>query len=1109
MSSLPKGLDILAQLQVKKAPVQREEVAIIVRRPAEAAPVKIRTKVVDKTREGFDRDAFVSKIKDFLVVGTGRPRAPAPAEQEQLPADVPEPEDDVVARPVPKKTGRRLKLVPKGELPKEGEAIMIKTRRRVKAPVVDTMPKTQLVIGKDNIVARLPRKVDPILVKASAYYLNNREIFINFMSSLFEPYKRELAKAAEEEVSCEPSGDGSFTIATHQKIVRDYLNEYTPYRGLLLYHGLGAGKTCASIGIAEAMKDTKRVIIMSPASLERNYYEELKKCGDLLYRKNQHWDFVQQSNESNPVLSSVLGLSPTFIKSAGGAWLVDLNKKPNFGLLNSRQKASLDKQLDEMIRHKYSFIAYNGLTSGRFARITQNGKINPFDNSVVIIDEAHNLISRIVNKLKKEDSISMKLYRYLLSAENARIVMLSGTPMINYPNELGIMYNILRGYIKTWILRLNVNQDRRVNVDFFKSLFKSTSVGGNVLDYIDYNPSSTTLTITRNPFGFVNKTSKGTYDGVRVGDRGQLSDEDFIGNVVRLLEGKKIKVIPGGTQVVLNTALPDNLEGFQHYFIDPKTAEVRNTNMFKRRILGLTSYFRSASEALLPRYEKSKDFHVVRIPMSDFQFGVYEEARSKERDRDRKNQRKKAKAKGKGEELYEEIASTYRIYSRAFCNFVFPKPHIRRPLPGGGDDLTEKEVEETADYDLEIATDAEKLSNPDGILDADDVEAAKGSTEDKGDYQERIQAALRQLDLQKEEYLSPEALETYSPKMLAILNNIEDPEHKGLHLVYSQFRTLEGIGIFQLVLEANGFARFKIKQMGGTWKLDIKPEDMGKPMYALYTGRESPEEKEVIRNVFNSSWRDIPTSLADELSAISSNNFFGEIVKVLMITASGAEGINLFNVRYVHIMDPYWHPARIEQIIGRARRICSHKNLPEEYRTVEAYIYLMVLSQRQMSSDDALELRTKDRSKIDNLTPITTDQALFELANMKAEISEQLLTAIKEASIDCDLHQRPGDKERLKCFSFGPVGPDKYAYAPNVAGEDADAVTGLHKKAVEWEAVELKVDGIKYALNKATGDVYDLESYLRARQSDGAIQPVQIGRLVEDRETRGYRLERI
>ena len=56
-----------------------------------------------------------------------------------------------------------------------------------------------------------------------------------------------------------------------------------------------------------------------------------------------------------------------------------------------------------------------------------------------------------------------------------------------------------------------------------------------------------------------------------------------------------------------------------------------------------------------------------------------------------------------------------------------------------------------------------------------------------------------------------------------------------------------------------------------------------------------------------------------------------------MITASGAEGISLKNVRYVHITEPYWHPVRIEQVIGRARRICSHKNLPEQYRTVEVF----------------------------------------------------------------------------------------------------------------------------------------------------------------------------
>ena len=46
----------------------------------------------------------------------------------------------------------------------------------------------------------------------------------------------------------------------------DYINLYTPYRGLLIYHGLGAGKTCASIAIMEGIKSFKKVIIMTPAS---------------------------------------------------------------------------------------------------------------------------------------------------------------------------------------------------------------------------------------------------------------------------------------------------------------------------------------------------------------------------------------------------------------------------------------------------------------------------------------------------------------------------------------------------------------------------------------------------------------------------------------------------------------------------------------------------------------------------------------------------------------------------------------------------------------------------------------------------------------------------
>ena len=46
----------------------------------------------------------------------------------------------------------------------------------------------------------------------------------------------------------------------------------------------------------------------------------------------------------------------------------------------------------------------------------------------------------------------------LLTAQNARIILLTGTPMINYPNELGILFNILRGYIYTWEISLDVKR---------------------------------------------------------------------------------------------------------------------------------------------------------------------------------------------------------------------------------------------------------------------------------------------------------------------------------------------------------------------------------------------------------------------------------------------------------------------------------------------------------------------------------------------------------------------------------------------------------------------------------------------------------------------------
>ena len=152
-------------------------------------------------------------------------------------------------------------------------------------------------------------------------------------------------------------------------------------------------------------------------------------------------------------------------------------------------------------------------------------------------------------------------------------------------------------------------------------------------------------------------------------------------------------------------------------------------------------------------------------------------------------------------------------------------------------------------------------------------------------------------------------------------------------MIYSNFVRLEGIGILRLVLEANGFAQFKITH-NGYWMIDERPEDADKPKFILYTGNESAEEKEYMLNIYNSKWdpESVPSSITNELRKKYENNHFGEVIKIIMISPAGSEGINLKNTRYVHIVDPYWHMVRIEQVIGRARRICSHEDLPEEYR---------------------------------------------------------------------------------------------------------------------------------------------------------------------------------
>jgi hypothetical protein len=1033
--------------------------------------------------------------------------------------------------------------------------------------IIHLEPHEYVKIGNVKTSERIGKMLDeetaanPIVHKVSSYYMNNREIFVNFINSLFEQYTQELEKEdAENKISCDNIGastsSNSFSLLTHQKIVRDYLNLYTPYRGLLLYHGLGSGKTASSIAIAEGMKSSKKILVMTPASLRDNYMEELKKAGDYLYKRNQYWEWI--SIENNPeytdTLSSILHLPVEYIKKKKGAWLVNVSKPSNYTEIaeNYTKKKSLEDQIDEMIHVKYSFLNYNGLRTPKLKELTNNFSRNIFDDKVVIIDEAHNFISRIVNKLGKEKDVPvdkhgnkehlpramfLKLYEMLLSARNARIVLLTGTPIVNYPNEIAILFNILRGYIKTWEIPLNIEskttEDKtKVDVEFFRDLFSREKL----LDYLDYSSVKKTLYVTRNPFGFHNKYIRpNKYVGVsderntteikktdkneqvteltNVADaviyKDSMSDEEFEKRILHVLQRSGVDVKKNNIYIHNYTALPDKLDKFLTRFIDSKTNELKNVELFKRRIIGLTSYFRSAQEELLPKYEKTDMYHhVVKVPMSDFQFKIYENEREQERKMEKISKTKK-KTSGEGGfemgELYNQgganakSVSTYRIFSRFICNFVVPLPG-GRPKPktfskATGD--TEKEVVEekitkvSREKDVEDVENKDIVEGEDGIIEGDDILNTVGDT----DYKKRLNDTLRELKNHASEFLTPEALKMYSPKYLTILENITDPEYPGLHLVYSQFRSFEGIEVFSMVLEQNGFARFKIKKSSASgWVLDIDEDDWGKPMYALYTGTEDKMEREIIRKIYNGQWNEIPQNIATELREIANNNNMGEIIKVFMITSSGSEGINLTNTRYVHIMDPYWHPVRIEQVIGRARRICSHKNLPEDLQTVEVFIYLMTFTKKQIESDESIELNLKDVSKLIRNRPITSDEYLYEIATIKENLNKQLIHAIKETAIDCVVYAKKS-KENIHCLQFGEPSNKAISYHPSIDDDQVDTLANINKSKIEWSGVEVNIKNKKYIsrkMNPKLYNIYDYNSFMDV-VSTGKGEPRLIG----------------
>ena len=284
----------------------------------------------------------------------------------------------------------------------------------------------------------------------------------------------------------------------------------------------------------------------------------------------------------------------------------------------------------------------------------------------------------------------------------------------------------------------------------------------------------------------------------------------------------------------------------------------------------------------------------------------------------------------------------------------------------------------------------------------------------------------------------------YSPKMVSIYNNITSNHKNQISLVYSTFLD-SGLSAFIKLLELNGFTNYSDSNS------DSKKD---KKSYAMFSGQQTSEEKENIIKICNS----------DE-------NKNGDLISILLISKSGAEGLDLKNIRSVHIMEPYWNYSLIEQIIARAVRYKSHILLPKDEQNVQTYIYLSdynkdyLKKEKEKMKDDSENAKLKKKKKLSELKlELTTDMNMFRNAIKNQELIQQFLKCIASTSIECNfLNKKDNNGNGINYNCFDCVANNKQLYYPDIH-KDIE-LSNLCIKTNKVKAEEIIINGESYFYN--------------------------------------------
>jgi len=797
----------------------------------------------------------------------------------------------------------------------------------------------------------------------------NYDIYKKFNPEIYDK-KREL-KCKDDDL-CK-----TVNLFNHQSIVKDYIQIDSPYRGILLYHMLGSGKSASAIAASEGYMNKKRIFVLSPASLATNFQGEILKISQIGLNLKKDWYLIKidPTKEVLKLLLEKYAIDKSIIKKNNLVWIpIYEDDIPNAVIIkkipDNDDKSLITETINHIIKNRYTFISYNGLNQ----KIVNTYK-DSFTNSFVIIDEIHNFISRVISGSKT----ARQIYNYILSAKDTKVILLSGTPIINNPFEIATLINLIRGPMIIYqlsLLKTSILPPLQLILD---NINKDTI--SSFIDEINIDNESRVISVSLLPKGY-KKKDEGYLNIIK--ENWGISIDKVIENIIKILnniKGVKISVKHTSQNYY---ALPNQKDEFNDVFIDnadEDNPKITNTDLFMRRILGTVSYFKSEDSKLFPTVLPEV---IKYINMTNHQLINYSDVRKKERgmDNNKKN-------------VMDDKTSVYRAFSRMVCNFAFPE-NIKRLYPHDIRKMLKKEIDVEEEVEKEDDDEEEDKKIKEPVVKADN------------EYENELKEAMTKL--LKSDALEKDNLENlYSPKFAKMYEDIENSP--GSVLVYSQFRSVEGLGIFTEILNKNGYKEIELKKSDKNYIFadsDIFNTKYDNKRYIIFN--QDKEKTNILKNLFNGEYDLLPETLKDNLPT-DNNQLYGKIVKIFCITASGAEGISLKNVRRVLITEPYWNNVRLNQVIGRAIRTGSHVNLPKKDQNVQVFKYIMKFTKEQMDAD--FTLKTLDKSK-------TTDEHIEEVAFKKENIINQFLNMLKSSSFDCIINSKQNKplENGYKCYNW-------------------------------------------------------------------------------------------